>query len=98
VLDVVDHLERTIHEELQHIDFLVDEVPDVPAGQHVDEVPLVDVEPAEAGQSARLTLYRKPIEWRAQSLDDLRGLVHDLVVEHVSDLLGRDPDDIDPPA
>jgi len=43
----------------------------------------------------RIVLYRRPLEVRSRGRGDLADLVHDVVVEQVANLLGRDPDDID---
>jgi predicted Zn-dependent protease with MMP-like domain len=41
-------------------------------------------------------LYRRPLEIRARDRSDLADLVHEVVVDQVAVLLGRDPEDIDP--
>lgn len=54
-----------------------------------------------------IVLYRRPLESRVKrgrneaelaGLLDLADLIHDVVVEQVARLLGRAPEDIDPPA
>jgi len=45
---------------------------------------------------ARVVVYRRPLEARASDLADLADLVHDVVVDQVARLLGKDPDEIDP--
>jgi hypothetical protein len=69
-------------------------------------VPLARLLPAgTAGPDAggrptppRIVVYRRPLEVRAVDRTDLADLVHDVVVEQVANLLGLDPDDVDPPA
>ena len=39
---------------------------------------------------------RLAADWRVTSRRELAALVHEVVVEHVADLLGRDPDEVDP--
>lgn len=46
----------------------------------------------------RIVVYRRPLEARAVDRMDLADLVHDVVVDQVARLLGRDPDEIDPPS
>ena len=41
-------------------------------------------------------LFRKPIELRCEDRADLSALVHTVLVEQVSELLGRSPEEIDP--
>lgn len=47
--------------------------------------------------SARVVVYRRPLEVRALDPEDLADLVHDVVVDQVARLLGKDPDEVDPP-
>ena len=46
---------------------------------------------------ARVVVYRRPLEARASDRSELSDLVHDVVVDQVARLLGKDPDEIDPP-
>jgi predicted Zn-dependent protease with MMP-like domain len=48
-------------------------------------------------RAARVVVYRRPLEARAVDRLDLADLVHDVVVDQVARLLGRDPDELDPP-
>jgi len=57
-------------------------------------VPLGRLFPSDAGQAARIVLYRRPCEQRA-SREDLPFLVRDIVIENVAHLLGRRPEDVD---
>jgi predicted Zn-dependent protease with MMP-like domain len=41
-------------------------------------------------------VYRRPLLARADSEDDLTELVFDVVVEEFAQLLGIDPEDVDP--
>jgi predicted Zn-dependent protease with MMP-like domain len=43
-----------------------------------------------------VVVYRRPLELRAEGPEDLADLVHEVVVEAVADLLGMDPDEVDP--
>ena len=44
----------------------------------------------------RLVLFRRPIEHRAESRADLEALLLTIVVEQVAELLGLDPERVDP--
>ncbi|MDX6219029.1 MAG: hypothetical protein QOJ48_710, partial [Frankiales bacterium] len=44
-----------------------------------------------------VVVYRRPLEARASGRRDLSDLVHEVVVDQVAQLLGLDPDVIDPP-
>lgn len=107
ILDAVEHLEQRWRDELAGVEFAVEEVPYVESadpealihGSDVVEdgnVPLARLLPGEDDQlPPRIVLYRRPLEVRARGRHDLADLVHDVVVEQVANLLGRDPDDID---
>jgi predicted Zn-dependent protease with MMP-like domain len=95
VLDAVERLERRWRRELQEVEFAVEDVP--PADSATDgPVPLGRLYRGGAGQDARIVLYRRPIEARAAGRADLAALVHDLLVEQVADLIGVEPDTVDP--
>lgn len=113
VLDAVEHLEGRWGSELDGVEFAVEDVPRVTHasaeemvyGTDVLEdgnVPLARLIPAGrdregAPTQPRIVLYRRPLELRALDRPDLADLVHDVVVEQVANLLGLDPDEVDPP-
>lgn len=112
VLDTVEALERQWSAELSGVEFAVEDVPYVDQtsldavvyGTDVIEdrnVPLARLVPSRRDQQGRISpprivVYRRPIEVRAHGSSDLADLVHDIVVEQVANLLGRDPEEIDP--
>jgi predicted Zn-dependent protease with MMP-like domain len=95
VLDAVEALERRFADELDGVEFAVEEVPD-PHRTHADDVPLGSAHTSVAGEPHRVVIYRRPIELRAAGTSDLSSLVHDVVVEQVAELLGLSPDEVDP--
>ncbi|MEN5076109.1 metallopeptidase family protein [Isoptericola cucumis] len=97
VLDVVELLERRWSAQLAGTEFAVEEVPPSdPAPWETDGVPLGRCFPPEAGQSARVVIYRRPVELRALDDADRAELVREVVVEQVAHLLARAPEEIDP--
>lgn len=94
MLDVVDSLHRRWGEDLAHVEVAVEEAPVLPADWLGDTVPLTSV--VRRGELVRLVVFRRPIELRAAGDSDLAALVLTVVVEQVSELLGRSPDEIDP--
>lgn len=112
LLEAVEHLDERWGAELAGVEFVVEDVPyvehtssDVVYGSDVVEdgnVPLARLLPATPGDEGqddlppRVVIYRRPIETRSHDQADLADLVHDVVVEQVANLLGRDPDEIDP--
>ena len=113
VLDAVEDLEQRWAQELEGVEFAVEDVPAVPLDGEYDEdvvadetaggaVPLGRLLPsgldARGRRTApRIVVYRRPLEARASDRADLADLVHDVVVDQVARLLQIDPDEVDPP-
>jgi predicted Zn-dependent protease with MMP-like domain len=106
VRDAIADLEERWHEQLEGVEFAVEDVPPPDSGWDegvvADEtaggpVPLGRLLPAGPGTPARVVVYRRPLEARASGRRDLSDLVHEVVVDQVAQLLGLDPDVIDPP-
>lgn len=91
----VARIDKRWGRELSDVQFVVEDVPDLSEWGR-SWVPLGRNEPAEAGLPARVILHRRPIQTRASGEIDLRRQVLDTLVEQVADLLGLDPEDVDP--
>jgi predicted Zn-dependent protease with MMP-like domain len=107
VRDAISELEGRWSAELEGVEFAVEDVPPPGSGGEdgvvADEtaggpVPLGRLLAADAASPARVVVYRRPLEARATDRTDLGELVHEVVVDQVAQLLGLDPDVIDPPA
>jgi len=97
VLDAVEQLEQRWPDELDGIEFAVEDVPPSdPAPWEHGEVPLGRFFPAQGQLPPRVVVYRRPVETRAPDGRDLGPLVHDVIVEQIAQLLGRTPEQIDP--
>ena len=96
VLDAVEHLEEHWADELEKLEFAVEDVPP-PDAIVEDVVPLSRTIPAVPGTPARIVVYRRPLEARAVDPADLADLVLEVVVTEVGRALGIDPDVLDPP-
>jgi hypothetical protein len=96
VLDVVQELEERWHAELGLVEFAVEETPMVPDDWAADTVPLATLVRGTSATPTRLVLFRRPIELRAETRADLSAMVLTVLVEQVSELLGRAPEEIDP--
>jgi predicted Zn-dependent protease with MMP-like domain len=103
--DAVEHVEARWRDQLANVEFAVDLVPatDLPAGHPAMTgaiesagVLLAQILPATRRGRTHIVLYRKPIELRAHDLDDLEGLVHDVVVQVIANYLGLEPEVVDP--
>jgi predicted Zn-dependent protease with MMP-like domain len=91
--------------ELAGVQVLVEDIPPAPeegpaAGAATlpatAGIPLGRTEPATRRRSARIVVYRRPVEARARAAQDREDLVREVVVGLVAELLGLDPDDVDP--
>jgi predicted Zn-dependent protease with MMP-like domain len=99
VLDAVERLDRRWGKQLADVELAVEEVPPAPdpaEGDGWPDIPLARAFRAQARRPARIVLYRRPIEARAPSRGELAVLVHIVVVEEVAELLGVDPETVDP--
>jgi predicted Zn-dependent protease with MMP-like domain len=91
--DAVARLQRRWADQLSTVEFLVEDVPPAEVG---GGIPLGACRPAVGDRPARVVVYRRPVETRATGERARATLVHDVVVEQVADLLGLEPDTIDP--
>jgi predicted Zn-dependent protease with MMP-like domain len=96
VLAVVQRLEERWHDELGLMEFAVEETPLVPDDWDAATVPLASLVRGSGATPTRLVLFRRPIELRCETRSDLAAMVLTVLVEQVSELLGRDPEEIDP--
>ncbi len=96
VLSVVHDLEARWHAELGLVEFAVEEAPMVPDDWDSDTVPLATLVRGSGAAPTRLVLFRRPIEMRAEGRTELSAMVLTVLVEQVSELLGRPPEEIDP--
>jgi hypothetical protein len=91
----VARLDKRWPDELGDVQFVVEDVPDLRDWTR-DWVPLGRTEPAEAGLPPRIVLHRRPIQTRARGEIASRRLVLAVLVEQVAELLGKEPEEIDP--
>ena len=93
VVESAVRLQRRWGGQLREVEFLVE---DVPPGEDGGGIPLGAWRPAAGDRPARITVYRRPVETRAAGERARATLVHDVVVEQVAELLGLEPETIDP--
>ena len=94
VLEVVEALEHRWSEDLGAMELAVEEAPVLPEGWDETTVPLASL--VRQGERVRLGVFRRPIELRAATPEDLSALILTVVVEQVAELLGRAPHEVDP--
>ncbi len=97
VLDAVERLERRWSDELDGVEFAVEDVPPSdPSPWEHGEVPLGRYFPEVGELPHRIVVYRRPVETRAGPEREVSALVFDVVVEQVAHLVGLTPEQIDP--
>jgi len=97
VLDTAARLEGRVGARIQDVEFAVEDVPPSdPAPWEREGVALGRAFPAHGRQPARVVVYRRPVESRAEGQRELTAVVQDVVVEQVAALFGLAPGDLDP--
>ena len=96
VLEAVQALESRWGEELEAVEFGVEEAPVIPDDWSSATVPLASVITPSRHESTRVVVFRRPLEARADTSADLGALVLTVLVEQVAELIGRRPDEVDP--
>ena len=104
VLEAVARLEPRWEAELSGVEFAVQEVPDADTIGEDEGVPLARImdgspdtsDPGNPATGPRIVLFRRPLLARAEDEDELSELIFDVVVEELAEILGVDPEVIDP--
>jgi predicted Zn-dependent protease with MMP-like domain len=94
-LGVVTDIEERWQAHLPLIEYAVEEAPLLP-DDWGDEVPLATLVRAHGDEPARLVVFRRTIEHRAETRSGLDALVLTVVVEQMAELLGLSPSEVDP--
>ncbi len=103
VLEAVARLEPRWETELSDVEFAVQEVPDLDTISE-EGIPLARIvrgspdtsDPGNPATGPRIVLFRRPLLARAEDEEELSELVFDVVVEEFAEILGVDPEVIDP--
>ena len=96
VLDIVAAVDERWADRLGLLEYAVEDAPQVPDDWHPETVPLSSLVRGARGAPTRLVVFRRPIEHRAASRTELEALVLTVVVEQVAELLGIEPEVVDP--
>jgi hypothetical protein len=96
VLALVERYLKRWGDELGSVEFGTEDLPELPADWDDEPVPFGSLVRAKAGEPARIVVFRRPVEMRAKSRLERMALVNEILVEHIADLLGKDPSDIEP--
>jgi predicted Zn-dependent protease with MMP-like domain len=95
-LDLVTEVDQRWQDRLGLVEYAVEDAPQIPDDWTSDTVPLSSLVRGTGATPTRLVLFRRPIEHRAESRAELEALVLTVVVEQVAELLGIDPELVDP--
>jgi hypothetical protein len=93
---VLDDIEQRWEGELPPLDLAVEEIPLLPNDWSADRVPLGSLVPATPTARARIVLFRRPIEHRAEGQAELAAVVLAVLVDQVAELLGVPPTEVHP--
>ena len=82
--------------QLKGLRVVVTEVPGANHQNGEEPVALARVVPAGKTGTAAIVIHRRALELRADGALERRRLVRDVVAESLAELLGREPDELDP--
>ena len=95
-VDVMSDVESRWPDELADVELAVEDIPVLPRTWVAPRVPLASFVPATQVTAARLVLFRRPIEHRAETRADLEALLLTVVVEQLADYLGVPAEEVHP--
>lgn len=104
VVDSAARLRDLLGAPLEHVEYLVEEVPDnleqliasktpAPLGKWF---PAKSLHGSQSSNHATIVIYRHPVEALCDAPWQVRELVHEVLIEQVANLLNMDPDSVDP--
>lgn len=76
------------------IELAVEDVPPSDPAPWEDQIALARAFPAEQSLPARVVVYRRPVETRAENDAELAELIDLVMCEQIAGLLGIDPDEL----
>ena len=94
-LGIVEEVDAKWQDRLGLVEYAVEDAPQIPDDWSVDTVPLSSLVRGSGTTPTRLVLFRRPIEHRCETRDDLEAMVLTVVVEQIAELLNVDPSVID---
>jgi predicted Zn-dependent protease with MMP-like domain len=96
VLGFVAEVEDRWQQHLGLVEYAVEDTPMVPDDWDTDSVPLSSLIRGAGSRPSRLVLFRRPIEHRCASREELEAMVLTVIVEQVAELLGLAAEQVDP--
>ncbi len=98
LMDSAERLSELWGSALDAVEFAVEDIPGSLEGLAGtgERVPMAFFRAVTADSPAVITIYRRPVEQLADSPDELREIVHEVIIEQVAGLLNLSPDAVDP--
>mgnify|MGYP000944925741 CR=1 FL=1 len=95
-LGIVTEIDGRWQDRLGLVEYAVEDTPQLPDDWATGTVPLSSLVRGTGSEPTRLVLFRRPIEHRCETREDLEAMVLTVVVEQVAELLGIDAAQVDP--
>ncbi len=95
-LAAVADLEVRWGDRLGLVEYAVEEVPSLPDDWAAGTVPLSSLVRGTGAEPTRIVLFRRPIEHRSETRQDLQAIIFTVLVEQLAELLGISPEDVHP--
>ncbi len=95
-LGIVTDIDARWQDRLGLVEYAVEDTPQIPDDWSSGTVPLSSLVRGSGTTPTRLVLFRRPIEHRCETREDLEAMVLTVVVEQVAELLGIDAEMVDP--
>lgn len=100
VVNTVTQIEAQIEERwrdrLGLVEYAVEDAPLLPSDWDGHQVPLSALIRGSGMRPTRLVIFRRPIEHRSESREEVAAVVHLVLIEQLAELLGVSPEHIDP--
>jgi predicted Zn-dependent protease with MMP-like domain len=96
VLSIVTEIDDRWQERLGLVEYAVEDAPQIPDDWSSETVPLSSLIRGSGTTPTRLVVFRRPIEHRCESRLELEAMLLTVIVEQVAELLGIDPEMVDP--
>ena len=94
-LSIVTSVDRRWQDRLGLVEYAVEDAPMLPDDWGDETVPLSSLVRGKGQEPTRLVIFRRPIEHRSTSRDELEAMVHTVVVEQLAELLNLTPGQVD---
>jgi predicted Zn-dependent protease with MMP-like domain len=96
VLSIVTEIDERWQDRLGLVEYAVEDAPQIPDDWRTETVPLSSLIRGSGSTPTRLVVFRRPIEHRCETRTDLEAMLLTVIVEQVAELLGIDPEMVDP--